>query len=702
MWKIRETLNIFASDYFKEKEHKFVDNPDPDDREKSGLIEVNPRTFDLHLSYSEGFHEGPIIQRTGDGSPFMEDPREPGSYTTDPDCQRVGTYYILDATQQRHSEWLFLAFAGNYVLFSQLPNRFKDESPLEFIEQLLHDFDPRLDTKDLIFALRQFANGVGNLSNSTVNMIGKCREFLHKNEGEEREGKVFRRKGLEFFPDYERKTTEIADRCFRIIDELYATEYPRPTVAGASPQGQPNEKSTVIRGFEQHSIQQAFRIKVESLVKKYLRLFLLSRSAWSHEERADEKLQEPTKAGSAKGEIVFMQGCGDLTMNMWNVAFVSGDSYHGLQKWELLHAPDEPLNDRKYTCLIKWKCSPDKLADIARNYRVVYPYQIASLGFKAPWLREREDPDRHVFLWEGNHCVPIGNLIEFAVYGKHIHCGGEPSDPLLLQRLRAIIHQFSDIRHVYRLPNLNPEKRFEEKDTQDKGIDEYRQKPRFLFNERTVDDMWLFERALIQGDRNLRVAALNQAIQFEKRELGAPEQWIEFVLEKEPEQPSARRYRKADHTKELDKTEWRWLKEGRHDWLEIYLQFNHFPCSMIGVTADDEEAGPLIAGEVVPTSRLFFLAHGHNYERFGCTLLDAAHYFATCGARNILILDEGGDVFQLAMLPANERKDRETIKLRTGSELTQTVPLKREQIRCVFWATERAVRLTMPKSGASN
>ena len=687
MWTPNETLDCF--------EGKFKDHPDLEKRERSSLIEVDPNTFDLHLSYSEGFEQGPIIQRTGEGSPFMEDPEEPGSYTTDPDRQRVGTNYILDASQQEHSEWLFLAFAGNYVLFSKLPKRFGDETlsskscpqPVDFIEQQFDDFNPKLDKRDLLSALERQPVGVSTLQNDAVKMIAPWEAFLRTNEI----AGVFRRTEFPFFPGHEHETAKIADRCFHIIDGLYAKEYPRPTGDDAGPQ----EDSTARTSFDQHSKQQAFRIKVESLVTKYLRLFLLSRSAFSHEELAEKKLRQSAKSGAETREIVFMQGCGDLTMNMWNVAFVSGDSCYHPTGWDLLRAPDEPINDRKYTCLIKWKKGTrDALAKIAQDYRVVYPYQVASLQFKAPWTGRRENPERHVFLWDGKHSAPIGHLIEFAVYGKHIYCGGglAQRESLLTQRLRAMIPQFSDIRHIYRLPNLNPDDHFDESETQNIGIAEYQQKPRFLFNERTVDDTWLFERALIQGDRNLRVAALGQAIQFDKRELGAPEQWIEFILEKEPKDPSDRRYTKAKDTGELQEAQWRWVKEGRRDWLEIRLQLSHFPCSMIGVTAEDEEGLKTIErGRVVATTKLFFLAHGHNYNRFGCTMLEAARWFAEAEARNILIFDEGSDVFQLAMLPRDRRKDRHSVQLRTGGDLTETVPLNRQQLRCVFWATAPTV-----------
>jgi hypothetical protein len=189
--------------------------------------------------------------------------------------------------------------------------------------------------------------------------------------------------------------------------------------------------------------------------------------------------------------------------------------------------------------------------------------------------------------------------------------------------------------------------------------------------------MWLGERGLIQGDRNLRVAALNQAIYFDKRELGTPEEWIKFILRKDKDRFGDQCYKEGEPVSELERGQWRWIKEGRENWLEIFFHLNHYPCSMIGVTAKDEELDVATEpGQVVETKDVFFCAHGHNYGRGGCTILEAAQYLAAKGAWNILVFDEGEDVFQL--LDEND-----------GKGLKPMVPLRREQIRCVFWGTTK-------------
>ena len=634
-----------------------------DNREHSGFIKANPKMIDLHLSYSEGFEVGPIIQRSGDWSPVMNDPTKPGSFTADPEGQRIGTNYILDSKRREHSEDLFLLFAANYVLFANLPLRKgdptldskDDDQPWKFVLRTLEESHPSLKFESLVQALQTDDINVQAIARAATDFIPGTQAFLELKKD------IFRTPGdnspFPFFHDFQNQRHHIEERCDRLITDYFNNA----------------DLPEFVVNFATHREQPAFRAMVEFSVRKYSSMFILSRTAWSHEERARH-----TGKGS---KVVFMQGCGDLTMNLWNVAFVSGDSCYNNYGWDLLHSPDEPLNDREYTCLIKWNCAQDdnELREIAARERVVYPYQIASLRFMAPWVGKRESSDRHVFL--GEKKVPIGHLIEFAVYGKQIYCGRREAQPdlsrRLWSRLRAVIPQFSDVRHIYRLPNLNPPVNFQGNETSGLGIGDYAQKPRYLFNERTLNDMWLGERGLIQGDRNLRVAALNQAIYFDKRELGAPEEWIKFILRKDKDRFGDQCYKEGEPVSELERGQWRWIKEGRENWLEIFFHLNHYPCSMIGVTAKDEELDVATEqGQVVETKDVFFCAHGHNYGRGGCTILEAAQYLAAKGAWNILVFDEGEDVFQL--LDEND-----------GKGLKPMVPLRREQIRCVFWGTTK-------------
>ena len=52
--------------------------------------------------------------------------------------------------------------------------------------------------------------------------------------------------------------------------------------------------------------------------------------------------------------IVAQQGNGDMSMNYWNVGFINDGKYNG-GKPKLLFLNGEPVQDRVYTCLVKWK-----------------------------------------------------------------------------------------------------------------------------------------------------------------------------------------------------------------------------------------------------------------------------------------------------------------------------------------------------------
>lgn len=619
-----------------------------DTSEKSSLIIADPQKLDLHLSYSKGLEKGPIIQRNGDSSPIMEDPELPGSYTVDSDRQRIGSYYILDEKQRLHSEELYFLFAGSYFLYASLPNVY--DEPRNEVERIFRNRFAYLNIDSLqgfLSNARILEKDIGTIYARIIDSSGFFKNFLESNKF---------RKNLPFCEDYEQKFSDYHKRAVEAMDGLYEN-YPH-----------------YISNFHEHKNEDVFKRSIVKNVTKFLELFIASRDARSHEELARKKAKE-----NDLGDIVLMQGCGDLTMNMWNVAFVSGHSYQrresageGEGSWDLLHPRVEPLNDRKYSCFIKWNCSKDHpdLVRIAQDQRVVYPYQIAKLQFRAQSLEsEVGRPERHVFL-EGE---AIGHLIEFAVYGQHICRGGEVS----FNKFKSVIREFSDIRHIYKLPNINPGKRedmeFYKRDTQNVGIVEYGEKPRFLFNESTYADVWLFEKGLIQGDRNLRVAALNQAIQFDKVELGAPKDWIDVVLKREE---AKKTYIKSD-SEELTRGQWRWIHEGRQMWLEVFLERNEYPCTMIGVTAKDEKKGKLtIQKKVVDTESIYFLAHGHKYDSEGCTIEKAAEILSAQKCWDALLLDEGWDVFQLVWSSSSGNPD-------------EKVELRRNQLRCVFWANER-------------
>ncbi|HVG11166.1 MAG TPA: hypothetical protein VNM67_25915 [Thermoanaerobaculia bacterium] len=574
-------------------------------KELSNLVTVDPHHLELHLSYSEGLEHGPVILRSGDSPPVMEDPEELGSYTTDPDLQRIGAYYILEAQKPSHLRKIYFLFAGSYILNGSLLGTAEAR---ERAQRLAQNYRPSLSGFPEPDEFH-----TGTFSFDIVTLAERIRDVLNL-----------------ACPPAEPLRAEDA---IRAVSSVYTKHFEH-----------------YLSNFQALKDDRVYRETVDFNMRKYLRLLFKQSEIPSHEQAIQQR---------GLGDIILMQGCGDLTMNDWNVAFVSGAS-HPKRQWCLLYPHGEPLNDREYSCLIKWSCRPAELEALARHHRIVYPYQIAKVRFKAPSpaLSSLSDrPDRHVFLKE----QPIGNLIEFAVYGRQLCRDRE------LVKLRSVVREFNDLRHVYKLPNLNRRASYDTA-TASTILRDYAQQPRNLFNRATQDDVWLGEAALAQGDRNLRCAALSQPIQLDLKALGAPEEWIRVVLEGE-EKEHTYRFVKDDLT---GPGQWRWLSEGRGKWLEIWPLRNQYPCSMIGVRVK-ESSGRCNLHE---TEFLHFLAHGHGYDWQGCTIEEAAEFLQDHGTTDALLFDEGFDVFQLVRSPAD-------------GALKEKVTLKRDQLRCVFWATSK-------------
>lgn len=602
--------------------------------QQAGLIVAHP-SLDLHLSYSEGLERGPIIERSGDASPFMEDPEQPGRYTADPDEQRIGTYYLTEEKKRSDIRRLFYCFAGSYLLQGALFTKFitAEEVQREAADVLRDYFEhwqefPLPDPIFTPFTLDKIINQFFYSFKEFFSISSHTSDYRNKIE--------------DSFPH----EINIERDSILALFDLYCPSFPE-----------------FREGFMNLINNTTFRDAVSYNMKKFLRLTLKALKTPAHETVAKETARENGQTWC------FMQGCGDLTMNEWNVAFVRGLSNKSALGWDLLHPPREPLHDRVYTCLLKWSCEVNEapLVEIAKTHRVVHPYQIADVRFHAPSL-EVGRPDGHVFLVASDpeqRDEPIGHLLEFAVYGQQLYRAGNPT------ALRSLVREFGDLRHIYKLSNLNRKQDYGQ-ELRNAEISEYDTIPRNLFNHIVRNEIWLGEAELIQGDRNLKVAALNQSLQLDLKHLGAPEEWIEVVLNHEEKEEI---YCKVNR-EVLHHGEWRWVTEGQTKLLEIFFQRNQYPCSMIGIKAEDEEKRSFRHHRdvVIRTKFIYFLAHGHQYNWEGCTIEEAAQFLNEEGASDILMFDEGNDVFQIYRTTSNP-----------STSLVETVPFKRDQLRCVFW-----------------
>ncbi len=321
----------------------------------------------------------------------------------------------------------------------------------------------------------------------------------------------------------------------------------------------------------------------------------------SHQKWFNEKYQEYT--------IIGEQGCGDLTMNSWHVAYTKSSLTSDEPKF--IHLREEPLESRSYSCLVKWKEGTSvEIKDIR-----FHPFR----------------SDKYRVMLDSK---PIADQIEFAVYGKPIIRNGHVLD------MRATCHQYSDIRHLFLLPDLNLSKQG------------------FFYGKQQEGPIYFGEAQLL-NDRNLRRAALSGPIELDRlyRGLSVSVEDVRSAL------TSLGYMERRQPTGLLRRGEWRFTPEDNR-LVDIFLRRSQYACSMIGI---DKQGGILC------------LAYdARAWDEVGATIKEAADILLRVSkesgypVRDALIFDEGADVFQSVRLP--------------GKELNYTVPLQpgRVQIRAMF------------------
>lgn len=287
-------------------------------------------------------------------------------------------------------------------------------------------------------------------------------------------------------------------------------------------------------------------------------------------------------------EIVGMQGCGNLTMNEWFVGYLS--SAFTSNKEKFLYILNERLPERTYSCLVKWR---DKSPH----------YTIEDLRFDVYVQRVRmakNDSD-------------ITKDIEFAVFGQKLVEDGELVD------FGEIARQFADIRHLYKLPNINPRFDFDsEKVRQSK-------RPRMLFQQPRNHDVWFGERQMTREEYlDLLMHALTEPVLLDTYFDGMGALWdlirATFALAG---------YREVSAKIEpRARGEWRKYSDR---WVQIYLQRNVYAYTMLGLN----DQGNVIAS-----------AAGGLAGRIGQTIEAMAQNMISARSQHVLLIDEGNDVFQ--------------------------------------------------------
>lgn len=324
----------------------------------------------------------------------------------------------------------------------------------------------------------------------------------------------------------------------------------------------------------------------------------------SHEDWFQQKYPEY--------QIIGEQGCGDLTMNSWYVSFIRSRLTDDQPR--LIHLRGEPMETRTYTCLVK---------RIDREPHTLEIRDIRFHPYRADQYRVISDNE------------PIADKLEFAVYGKAAIRNGCVLD------FREDCHQYSDIRHLFLLPDLNPNRRGS------------------FFGQRQEGAIYFGEAQLL-SDRNLRRAALSGPIELDRlyAGMGASTEQVRNALKglDYDEAPLAAGL--------LRQGEWRFVPED-DKLVDIFLKRSQYGCTMIGI--DDKDGIICLA------------FNARAWDRVGDTIESAAsklmEYAERAGYRvkDALIFDEGADVFQ-------------RVRFKAEDKLNDTVPLQpgRRQIRGMF------------------
>ncbi|MBI3800882.1 MAG: hypothetical protein HY268_28395 [Deltaproteobacteria bacterium] len=333
-------------------------------------------------------------------------------------------------------------------------------------------------------------------------------------------------------------------------------------------------------------------------------------------------------------EIIGQQGCGDLTMNLWNVAYVNSALALGGNP-VLIFLHKEPLASRTYSCLVKWKPKGENRSEVT----------IEDVRFFANAATVPE----MVWMERGGQWVQCSDEVEFAVSNQQIIRDGRIVD------VSRLSQQFSDLRHLLQMPNLNPR-------TPLPSVAGDPGRPRFYFGRVTQDDIWFGEAQLL-NDVNLQRAAMTGPVFFSRlyEGLGASVEQVRGAMQ------LAEYTEVSDPRLELAQGEFRFVPEDDTQ-VEMYLRRSTYGWTIIGLNKTNDKI-------------LALACEGNPATRTGHILEEAARKLKEAGAPNALLVDEGADVFQTALLGHNLPK----VKVAGGGpELDMTVPLKRTRLRATF------------------
>ncbi len=605
-------------------------SPRPAGQAKVRIVSFLLPIEDIYLSYNHGSENGPGIERTGRGSPCMQylaAARIPGETTTDPDGLRLRTWLIHDGlwledlrrVWERLWPWVGAKNEPEPASFIQpwlqsLGTKLANRQPLgvgagvpyRWAELIKAEQDRRLaDVAESLTQLHALAADPAlGAPPDLVKVLGLWRRL---NQAEN-----------------DRNGADMRETLWNLLN------------AAATLTSDPAELKTIelLRAYLVDHGDASLREPGNTLPRSDRGLLPAHDTNFVHSYAA-------TGTGPAK-EVVGQQGCGDLTMNLWNVAFVNSELLARRNEPKLIFLHKEPLDTRTYDCLVKWKPGSGHAPRV----------EIREMRFWANATTVNEMAS----VFQGGEWIHSGDRIEFAVSNQQVIRDGKVAD------LGRITHQFGDFRHLLKMPNLNPKKSLEvkvqTKDTQTTAQQIDTGRPRFYFGRTTHDDIWLGE-AQFMDDVNLQRAAMQGPVFLSRlyQGLGASMDQVRGAMYGAGYTPP------EDGRRELKRGEYRFASED-DALVEVFLKPNCYGWTMIGLNKACDEI-------------LCLASQGNPAADTGYSLAEAAEALRAAGAHNALLMDEGADVFQRVLL--SEAKG-----------LEDTVPLLRTRLRATFiFARER-------------
>jgi hypothetical protein len=236
---------------------------------------------------------------------------------------------------------------------------------------------------------------------------------------------------------------------------------------------------------------------------------------------------------------------------------------------------------------------------------------------------------------------PSGDDIEFAVYGKQVIREGK------IVEINRITGEFSDLRHLFRMPNLNPNDKLY---IDDSGY------PRYYFGKNQNDNVWFGEAELLEHPNEQRAACCGPIFLSRLyRGMGASVEQIRGAMGKEG-------YKEINDTREpLKEGEFRFVQDD-DSLVEVYFSRNKYGWTMIGLSK---------------YGILCLASQGNPKEGIGYKLEDAAKELIDIGANSALLIDEGDDVFQIAKVG---HEDKPKIRTYESGELDIFIPSSKKKV----------------------